>query len=71
MYPVIPGYREDQCPGFMICKPFVNEAQIAVGALRLGQLREFYPDAQNTINVAAIELHAAYNTYEAEQLKKK
>lgn len=71
MYPVVPGYEESICPGYMLTKPFVNEAQIAVAALRLGQLSEYYPDEQACVKMAAMELHGAYNIYEAEQLSKK
>jgi len=69
-YPVIPGYDCDVCPGYLLNAPLIREAQTAVGAFRMGQLKEFFPFLEATVLTATMELHGAYNRYEQEQINK-
>lgn len=69
-YPPIPNYTANVCPGFVRRQKFVDEAQAAVRALRMGELLTYFPFGENTVLQSAMDLDAAYSQYESEQLKK-
>lgn len=69
-FPPIGGYEGDVCPGYLACLPIAREAEVACAAFRMGHLKEYFPDQESTVLNAAMELHGAFNRYEAEQLAK-
>lgn len=64
-----PGpYTAEVCPGYLVAQPQIGEAARAAAALKAGALRDYYPRASAVLLDAAMELTAAYQRYEAEQM---
>lgn len=70
-YPPIAGYDGACCPGRLMCLPMIREAEIGVSAFRNGSLGLYYPESEASVLAAVMELDAAFNRFEAEQIKPK
>lgn len=70
-YPPIAGYNGACCPGRLMCLPIVREAEVGVAAFRRGSLAIYFPESEASALCAVMELEAAFNRFEAEQMKPK